>query len=413
MSSLSYIVNKKSFNRYDVMIFSIIVSLAFGYIGGYFYPVRLVVLFLLPFLIKNLKGKDLKKKLRPFVFFFIFWNTYNFFSILWAPLMTRAIYHFFLMVINFIMFLEILVFSEKATSPFKSIANSWLIAFLLTSFVALWELQTGNHLSNAKDSYHGREDAMEDMTFGTYAAVGFYNINTYCIYILQVFPFVLYTLARKVNKKIRFLAMYCGIMCMLFVLVNGSRGSSLALVLMFSTFVLLMMKGGKRGISIAFIITGIVVFLFVEYGDILLEVIKYRTQNSSMFEDNSRIILWEKSMELFFDSFCIGTGVGSMVPAMHAQGNSFTIYYSHNLFVELLMQFGVIITLVCCYYFCYLFIHARKLNYLPNKILLYSALFSLPLYSIVNSEYTHIHFVWCYFATLYVYICSFSRDAII
>ena len=401
---------KRSYNRYDIMIFLVIASQAFGYIGGFFSPGNLLVILFLPFLLNCMKGNGVRNNLRPFFLVFIFWSIYNLMSTLWAPQMNRAIYHSILLLINFIMFLEILVFCEKAHSPHNNIAISWLLAFFATSLVAIWELKTGNHLSNAKDDYLGRETAMEDLPFGTYVAVGFYNFNTYCLYILQVFPFVLYTLANKASRKLELLALYCGLMSMLFVLVNGSRGSSMSLALMFAIFLLLMMKGGKRGVTIALAIAVIVIILFVLYGDTLLAVILYRTQNGSMFEDNSRIVLWEKSMELFYNSFGIGTGVGSMVPAMTAQGNSYSIYYTHNMFIELLMQFGVVITLLVCYYFYNLYIRVRKQVYLPNKILLYSALASLPLYSIVNSEYTHIRFIWCYFATLFVYASSYSSD---
>lgn len=401
---------KRSYNKYDIMIFLVIVSQASGYLGGFLAPSNLFVILFVPFLLKSLKGNVLKPNLRPFILVFIFWSIYNISSVLWAPQMNRAIYHSILLFIDFLLFLEILFFSEKAKSPHNVIAWSWILAFLITSFVAIWELQTGNHLSNAKEDYLGREDAMEDLPFGTFVAVGFYNLNTYCTYILEVFPFILYALANRCNKKLKLLALYCGILCMLFVLVNGSRGSSGSLALMFSVFLLFMIKSGKRGIGIALALIVIVVILFVAYGDILLAVIMYRTQSGNMFEDNSRIVLWQKSMDLFYGSYGFGTGVGSMIPAMTAQGNSYHIYYTHNMFIELLMQFGIVITLLVCCFFYYLFIKARKMDRLPNKILLYSALAGLPLYSIVNSEYTHIHFIWCYFASLFVYTSTYSHD---
>lgn len=395
-------IGSKSYNKYDVMIFVIILSMATGYFGGYFYPARIVVLLFLPFLVDCLNGKTLAY-ISPLFYVFMFWGFYCFLSIFWAPKTNLAIYHFFLMLINFVMFLEITVFSRNALSPYNNIATSWLIAFFLTSFVAFWELQTGNHLSNAKDDYLGREDAMSDLAFGTYTAVGFYNLNTYCLYILQVFPFALYILANKMRVRLIVLAIYSLFAGLVFILANGSRGSLIGLAIMFFIFTVRMIKGNSRTFGIALVLVISVIYLFVEYGDSLLSVIIYRMQYSGLFEDNSRIVLAEKSMELFLNSYGLGTGVGSMVPAMAKQGNFYGIFYTHNLFIEILMQFGVVIFLFFCYFIYFLYDKAREIDFQPNKILLYSGLFSLPFYSVVNSEYTHLHFVWCYFACLYIY----------
>lgn len=302
------------------------------------------------------------------------------------------------------MFLEIIVFSKKTSNPHDTIAAGWLIAFFLTTFVGIWELRTGNHLSIAKE-HLSRENLMVDGAIGSYTSVTFYNINTYAIYILEVIPFVFYTIVNKASAIKKILALYCGLIAMVFLFINGSRGASLSLVLMFLVFLFLIMwKGNKKNKVWAIFALGIILFIVYTYGDAIFSVILYRMQTSG-FEDNSRMILYEKSLDLFLDSGGIGTGVGSMVPAMEAIGNQYDVFYSHNLFLEFLMQYGVVLFAGFIFYLFKLFLLARR-RQLLYKVVIYTALFGLPFYSVVNSEYTHLFFVWCYFAVLFVFASS-------
>ncbi len=398
--------NSISYNRYDLMILVLIISQISGRYFGIMNPILFVVLLFSPYLFKSLQGST-KKLVKPFWLFFAFWTLYNFCSLLWAPLFVKSLYHCFLFFINFLLFLEIIVFSDKTSKPHSTIAIGWLIAFLLTSFVGLWELRTGHHLSIAKE-HLSRENFSADEAIGSYTSVTFYNINTYAIYILEVIPFLFYTMASKSTIKMKVLAFYCGLIAMVFLFVDGSRGASISLVVMFLVFIYFMLKGDKRNIAWIILIIGVLVYVFCSFGDAILGLILYRMENSG-FEDNSRMVLYEKSLELIVNSCGIGTGVGSMVPAMEAQGNMYNIFFSHNLFLEFLMQFGFIIFLGFLYYLYKLFILARKVQ-LSSKVVVYCALFGLPFYSIINSEYTHLHYVWCYFASLFVYASSNYAD---
>lgn len=403
---------KKSYNRYDLMILILIISQIKGHYFGIVNPVSVFVVLFFPYLIKNLKG-DTIEFVRPFWRFFALWTLYNFCSVLWTPLPMRALYYCFLFLINFMMFLEIIVFSEKAVIPHDTIATSWLFAFFLTSIVGLWELQTGNHLPIAKE-HLSRENMNIEDAIGSYTSVSFYNINTYAIYILEVIPFVLYTIACKTSKITKFFALYCGLIAMVFLLINGSRGASLSLATMFFVFLLLGRKGGKENKMWIVLTLVVIIYIFYAYGEIILSVLIYRAEMRGLVEDNSRQVLYQKSLELIYNSMGLGTGVGSMVPAMEAQGNRLDIYYSHNLFLEFLMQFGLVLFYGFIYYLCKLFFMARKVR-LPSRIAIYSALFGLPFYSLINSEYTHLEFVWCYFATLFVfaspnYVCNHDYE---
>lgn len=391
--------HKKSYNKFDLMILILIISQVNGLYFGIFNPIVFCVLLFSPNLLKNMQG-DVKKIAKPFLLFFTFWALYNICSLLWAPMFGMALHYCFLFFINFILFLEIIVFSKRASSPHESIATGWLLAFMLTSFIGIWELQTGNHLSIAKE-HLSRENANIDDAIGSYTSVTFYNINTYAIYILEVIPFVFYTIACKTSLTKKILAYYCGIMAMIFIFVDGSRGASLSLVLMFLVFLFLMWKADKKNAVWIVLTLGIIIYLLYAYVEMILAVISYRMETAG-FEDDSRQVLYEKSLEIIYNSCGIGTGVGSMVPAMEAQGNQYGMYASHNLFLEFLMQFGFVLFVGFLYYLYKLFVIARK-SQLTSKVVLYSALFGLPFYSIINSEYTYHHFVWCYFAVLFVY----------
>lgn len=392
-------LHKISYNKYDLMVMILIICQINGLYFGILNPISFFVLLFFPNLLKNLQG-DTIRLVKPFRYFFAFWMLYNLCSLLWVPLFWRSLYYCLLFLIDFILFLEIIVFSKRASIPHDSIATGWILAFLMTSFVAIWELQTGNHLSIAKE-HLSRENTMIDNAIGNYTSVTFYNINTYAIYILEVIPFVFYTIVSKTSLIKKILAYYCGLMAIIFIFIDGSRGASLSLLLMFLVFLYLMWKVNKKNVVWIILTLGIIIYLLYAYIEIILAIVTYRMETVG-FEDDSRQVLYEKSLELIFNSGGIGTGVGSMVPAMEAQGNYYDMYYSHNLFLEFLMQFGLLLFVGFLYYLFKLYTMARRRE-LTRKVVLYSALFGLPFYSIINSEYTYHHFVWCYFAVLFVY----------
>ena len=391
----------KTYNKYDVMIFILIISQISGHYFGTISPISFFVLLFSPHLFNSLQAKS-NEFVRPFLRFFVLWGIYNFCSLLWVPLLMRSLSFCFLFFINILMFLEILVFSKKASVPHDTIAYGWLFAFFLTSIVGIWELRTGNHLSVAKE-HLSRENTAIEGAIGSYTSVTFYNINTYAIYILEVIPFLFYSIFCKTSMAIKFLAFYCVLIAFVFVLIDGSRGASIsiALMLIISLYMYFFKNERKKNAILTFMILVLFVFLFYTYGEAIFSLILYRMEMNG-FEDNSRMVLYQKSLELIINSLGIGTGVGSMVPAMEAQGNQYNIYYSHNMFLEFLMQYGLLIFLGFLCFLYKIFVMARKRE-IASKVVLYSALVSLPFFSIINSEYTHVHFVWCYFAVLFVF----------
>ena len=389
-------------NKYDNFLLVLVVSAIFGRYGLY-HPSSILSIIFLPQLCSKLKS--LVSGHRPLVMFFVFWLVYAFVSLAWTPNIKTGIIDMINLFFHVVLFLEIVVFSMSANRPVQTLTNAWLCAFLLTSVIALWELNTGHHLLSAReeDLYYTNADG--DFVDKDFATVTFYNRNTYCYYLCFAFPFILYSLSqsRKVvtkfaNTIIMFLALYI-------ISKNGSRGAFLTMLIMLSVFLYYKIKVSSSRSKLFIVIAIIIaVFLILVFADVLLGTILIRLSQKGLLEDNSRLLLWYSSWQSFVESFGLGVGVGGMLPALeHSSYNTLYIYYSHNMLFEMLLVYGAIISLGFIGYLVRLYKCAKRIddNYLRAVIM--ASLISFPFYSVINSENLNPVFIWVFFSTLYVF----------
>ena len=62
----------------------------------------------------------------------------------------------------------------------------------------------------------------------------------------------------------------------------------------------------------------------------------------------------------------------------------------------------MVIALVVIYFLWRLYKNAKKITEINMKSVLMGAVISFPFYSIINSENLRPHFIWVFFATIYV-----------
>ncbi len=383
-------------NKYDTFLFVIIVSTIYGR-WGWFHPTTLLSIFFLPQLLKNSNILKLTST-KIFVSFLMFWLAYAFLSLVWTPKLADGCLDIFFLFIHVILFLEIIVFSFKANNPLQTIAKAWVCAFLLTSVIAMWEIISGNHLLSAREE----SDAFVESRGDTYASVTFYNPNTYCYFMCLSFPFILYTLSQSKGWGIKNMVI---VLLVIFIMSrNSSRGGLLSLLIMSSTYFIFKFKGGTyRKKLLLFLGLLVVLVLFVLYGHILLSTLFNRLSDKDMLEDNARLILWLSSWLGFVDSYGFGKGVGSMFYILeHSQTNIYTVIYSHNMILEILLEYGLIIFIGFILFLMKMFKNARKTKDKSLKSIIICSLLSFPFYSVINSENLRPHFIWVFFATLYV-----------
>jgi len=277
------------------------------------------------------------------------------------------------------------------------------VAFFLTSLIALWEISSGQHLSTARE-----EDVVTNSLGQSfekiYATVTFYNPNTYCFFIALAYPFILYNLSIARNKKSYIFSIIPLLLAIYILFINGSRGALFSILIMSTMYLIIILwnssNKARRYMILTIVIIGIMLLF---WWDSIFDYFLFRIEGKNALEDNARLELWQSSWELFLDSKGLGQGVGSMIDAMRMSGNSYYIYYSHNMLLELLLEYGIFILPFFLYFLWILFKKAINMNSASRKMLLLGSLFSFPFYSVINSENIRPTFIWCFFASLVVF----------
>lgn len=391
------------YNNYDIYLFLLIVSTINGRYG-LFIPSSVFTLFFIPHLIKNQEILRYKK-IGPVTFFLLLWIFYAVVSFLWAPDFHEAYVSSLMIFINSMSFLEIIVFSMKANSPIKTLATGWICAFMLTSFVALWEITTNHHLVSAREEDLYMTTSLGDYLEKEYAAVTFYNYNTYCLYISLIFPFTLYAFSNCKRNILRLLNIIPIILIVYIMSKNSSRGGLITLGIMLVTFIFLKMKHSsfKGRTYLVLCIIALALFLVV-FRDVIFQTLFFRMEEKDLLEDNARLFLWYASLQASLDSYLFGVGAGGMMPALKASDENITdIYCSHNILLEILLEYGLIITCGIVLFLVKVFKSVIKISDYRLKAVVMGSVFSFPSYSVINSENTRFTFIWMFFATIFVF----------
>lgn len=401
-------MQKPSLNKYDIFLFILIFSLIYGRYG-IMYPSSIVTVLCLPFMLGEISSR-IPHYLKPYCLFFSFWLFYGFISLTWTPSKTWS-FDYSLLLIHCLLFLEILVFSKKARSPLSVISNAWVAAFLFSSFFAIWEILSDNHLASAREENMYRINEMGDSLIKTYATFTFYNPNTYCFYITLAFPFIVYKLANSKSLASTFCNLFPLLIAFYILFTNASRGALLSTGIMLAVFSFFTLKKAKTRNRLYFLSAFVCILLiFSLYGEALLETIIFRIEGKAMLEDNSRIALWESSISAIKNSYGLGQGVGSMLPALMIPDNDTTIYYSHNMILEIMLEYGALITLIFIYFLYLILKSAYRMRDISKKTVLYGSILAFPFYSVINSENIRPTFVWCFFASLAVFMRMYKSD---
>lgn len=386
------------YNKYDISLFLIIVSTIYGRFG-LIHPSTFLSILFFPQLINNSYLFKLKR-IKPFISFFALWIVYALVSFAWTPQLSDGFKGMYFLLIDSVIFLEIIVFATKANHPIRIIMKAWVCAFLLTSVIALWEIISGNHLASAR---------VEDTGFietrgNEYATVTFYNPNTYCCFLCLSFPFILYKLSQSKSRCGNLVNIGIVLLIIYIMSRNSSRGGLLTFLIMISTYYIYKIKGGSyRKRLFLLLVLSVVVILFIQYGELLFSTLFLRMSDKSLLEDNARLILWLSSWSQFVDSNGFGTGVGSMQYVLgHTYENTLTIVYSHNMILEILLEYGVFITIGILLFLIKLYKNAKRITDKTLKAIIMGSLFSFPFYSVINSENLKPTFIWVFFATIYV-----------
>lgn len=388
-----------SFNKYDIYIIALLLSLAFGGIGGALAISRLLAVMMLPAL--TVLYTTSRTYIKQFLIVFGVFYAYCLLTMLWTPDRVEAIKELVYYPIHFLLFLEIVVFSRYSKHQVNSIALGWLAAVSLTLVVAIWELVTDQHLSMSVQQSGMVMNTGEKIIQRRFASVTYGNYNTYVTFLCFAIPFITYhffNFKRKIGLgTISIFAVLLSVVCILF---NASRGGVLSILIMGIVY---LWNNSKRRNSFltatAFVI--LVCIIIYSNGDIILKAISQRTANGSFLAGDSRYVIWSNAWEAFKPTLGLGVGIGGMTKAMEGVTKGITV--THNMFMEILLQYGYVFLSL---FVTYIFVLTKKTLRVKAKSIqtcLSMALCAMPVYLIINSGYLLNPFVYAGFASMTVF----------
>ena len=125
-----------------------------------------------------------------------------------------------------------------------------------------------------------------------------------------------------------------------------------------------------------------------------------------MVEGSSRFEIWGVALQTFLHTLGFGTGIGGISASM----SKFTtgIIVPHNLFLEILVEFGIIIFMIFIVFLLKLYYKSFKLRDKKLKSFLYIALMPFPVYCIIDSGYLLNYWVFAFFASIIFFINSYK-----
>lgn len=383
--------------KYDILIIILIASLSFGLIGGSLQIPRVLAIAFLPVLIDSFRY--VRNYVKPYLLCFIAFWSFGLLSMTWTPDFSQGMKELVYFPVHFLLFLEIIAFSRLAKTPTHAVSMGWMVAVCLTLVVALWEIATGHHLSL---SVHQSNDYIHiggKSIVRHYASVTFGNFNTYVTFLCFAFPFLLYRVSMIRGLKIKglypVLVVILSAVCILY---NASRGGLISIVLMSAIY--LRFNSTKRyalPLTVILVLTSFYV-LYTNMG--ILEAVIARGRDGKLLEDSGRLGIWIAVWKAFAATYGLGVGMGGMQVAIAEYKTGINV--AHNLFLEILLQYGIIFLSVFLFYLLQLFRKAQKINNISVKASLLMALFTMPVYGIIDSGYLLVPPIFVLLASLTV-----------
>lgn len=387
-------------NKYDYLIIVSILSLSYGNFEllGALWPIRIIGFIAIPLCIKH--GKLLKDSIyRPWIIYFAIWWPYMLLSLLWTPDIYKGITYVFHMTSMMGCFMLFFLSVKKAKEPLQSVINGWSLFLLITIPIAIWEITTGVHLSSG--SFNA--GAISGGDYKVFAAVTFLNYNSYVLMLIMALPFIIIPLFQQ-GIKARYKLFYTIELLLLstILIINASRTGiitlSIALILL-----CIYKYRESRGIgkfAIFFISFTLIFIIFSKINDIALfaQILARMEGKTSIMQDTGRVSLILNGIKIIEETYFVGGGIMSMNYLYKVHTTS-SILYAHNMIIELLIEYGLIMIFFFVLFYLFLF-RLRKGKSTVAKYLFWYILLSSPFMFIIDDCYQSRAGIWVFIASV-------------
>lgn len=390
-------INKLPFNKYDWYIILIIGSLAFGKIGGAFQVIRLISIFLIPFNIHAILVGGRKCYFKDAILFAFCFFLYGFVSLSWSVDYDNAKMELIYIFLSMNIIYSLIRFAKRSNRTLESLIRGWSLFMLLTLPIAIWEFTTSNHLYTI-DHLASRVESGQLLNgvIEMFAGATFANPNEYNTVIVFMLPYMFLGILLCENRRQYFFSVGLLLLTIIIPIINSSRGSILAIgidALIFSYFYY--NRYARRNKTLIYGTICLVLAIVFIYGDVLFDQVIKRSEIVNTLEDEGRIRMIMRGLDLFVESNYLGIGPMGY-KAVFLTG-------PHNIFVEFLVEYGIFLFIYAIFVLCFILYRLFRITknsyyaYLPIAVIC-----TFPFCSVINSGYLDYSFLWLAIGSIYV-----------
>ncbi|HQI53019.1 MAG TPA: O-antigen ligase family protein [Candidatus Cloacimonas acidaminovorans] len=337
--------------------------------------------------------------------FMLAWTSYSFLSYNWSFVKQVSVVHSILILKKAMLFIIVSIFCRHQTVK-KYAPWFWFSVILVYIVIALWEMLTWQHLPQSL--YYNKTNFVPTGPF--------YGPNQLAAAFNLLLPFILFLPEIKKSKFWGVISLLCFFTIMGIIVIEGARIAIIACSCLFLFAFIFLYSARMRRLSLflmVLIIVGLVIFAkpLVSFGtEMFTEEISSIGQESKSFTMSSikiRTRLIPQNLEILAESGFKGVGAGNVEHYMLAGRMYKTggISNSHNFFLELLTNYGIVFFLGFAYlYMLWLYRLWRAIKMNPEnrhyyEMYFFALLMFLPT-SILPSSIIWEHHYWILFAII-------------
>lgn len=312
--------------------------------GGHLFAFRVVCLLLFPLSIAVMsQGWWSNYLLRRLAVCGYVWIVWGIASVLWAPDIGYAIRDVLAVVFGFMVILILCNLRMfKTDASLHALRKGWVLAYVLTAVVAVWEMVTGDHLPGRYvdnvPSYVLEHYVIVSSTFG--------NPNNYGGFLLLCFPFLIwsYSISNSLRKGIYVcLIAFAPVL----VIVTGSRLAFIGLCIELIVYSVLTSRRLRIFVLVSVLAVSVILLgTQLPIAQQLLAIRKLSAMVAGHAGVRARLEIMLNGLWAVYASAGIGLGAGGFTHMLSAGEGPFWIgskTNAHNFAIEVLSQYGVIV----------------------------------------------------------------------
>ncbi|WP_323593464.1 O-antigen ligase family protein [Aliarcobacter butzleri] len=216
----------------------------------------------------------------------------------------------------------------------------------ITILIAIWEINTAQHLSVS--GYNETPELIYNIPTTVYT-----NSNDYATFLSLSFPFAMFYILTSKKIQLKFFFIVVSFTIAFLIIFIGSRANIISIAIAFMLYFILSNKQFKIKTIVFFII--LILISLISFQEIIKDIIIMVNNNLISIFDSSernmnesniiRINLIYNSIDFLLQTYGFGVGAGNAEIWMekYASNNTFNVTNPHNWWIELLVNYGIII----------------------------------------------------------------------